>query len=116
MRLWWACASTTGAPVPRCTTVADPVPPGQRRAFDSYLKKHLKQKLWFYTRSGFTDSPGSAAFEGANFLGDETSDWTRASGLASLTPDMPQPCHRRRLPLHVRHRRLSANPAGTDKE
>src|SRR4051794_7253747 len=32
--------------------------------------------------------PGAAAYEGGNFPGDETTDWTRSSGLASLTTDM----------------------------
>ena len=32
--------------------------------------------------------PGSARYEFANFPGDETTDWSSSSGIASLTPDM----------------------------
>jgi sulfoquinovosidase len=53
-----------------------------------YERKHPKRALWFFTRAGYTGRPGSAAFESANFPGDETTDWTHSSGLASSTPDM----------------------------
>ena len=43
---------------------------------------------FFFTRAGYTGRPGAAAYENANFPGDETTDWTRSSGLASLSPDM----------------------------
>ena len=56
--------------------------------------------------------PGTAAYENANFPGDETTDWDRASGLASLTTDMLNRAvggaygyahrHRRLLRLHLR--------------
>jgi alpha-glucosidase (family GH31 glycosyl hydrolase) len=42
----------------------------------------------FFTRAGYTGRPGSAAYEGGNFPGDETTDWTHSSGIASLTTDM----------------------------
>ena len=42
----------------------------------------------FYTRAGYSGLPGSAADESSNFPGDETTDWSRSSGLASLTTDM----------------------------
>ena len=32
--------------------------------------------------------PGAAAYESANFPGDESPDWTPASGIRSLAPDM----------------------------
>lgn len=53
-----------------------------------YERKHPKRHLWFFTRAGYTGRPGSAAYESANFPGDETTDWTPSSGLASSTPDM----------------------------
>lgn len=59
-----------------------------RQALRRYERKHPKRHLWFFTRAGYTGSPGSAAFESANFPGDETTDWTHSSGLPSSTPDM----------------------------
>jgi alpha-glucosidase (family GH31 glycosyl hydrolase) len=58
-----------------------------RRLVDRYERRHHRQVFWF-TRSGFSGRPGSAAYEESNFPGDETSDWSAASGLASLAPDM----------------------------
>ncbi|MCQ8895008.1 hypothetical protein NQT62_00980 [Limnobacter humi] len=46
------------------------------------------RRIFFWTRAGYSGRQGSSAFESANFPGDETSDWSRASGLASLTTDM----------------------------
>lgn len=59
-----------------------------RDAIDSYERRHPGRRIWFFTRSGYSGTPGSAAYEGANFPGDETTDWSRSSGLASLTTDM----------------------------
>jgi alpha-glucosidase (family GH31 glycosyl hydrolase) len=59
-----------------------------RQEIRRYERKHPKRHLWFFTRAGYTGRPGSAAYENANFPGDETTDWTRSSGLASSTPDM----------------------------
>src|SRR5204862_277196 len=42
----------------------------------------------FFTRAGYSGTPGAAASESANFPGDETTDWSRSAGLASQTPDM----------------------------
>jgi alpha-glucosidase (family GH31 glycosyl hydrolase) len=53
-----------------------------------YERRHRNRQIWFFTRAGYTDRPGSAAYESANFPGDETTDWTHSSGLASSTPDM----------------------------
>lgn len=55
------------------------------RAFE---RSHPKRHIFYFTRAGYSGSPGSARYEFANFPGDETTDWTRASGLASQTPDM----------------------------
>ncbi len=59
-----------------------------RAALDEYEAAHPGRTLFFFTRSGYTGTPGTAAYENANFPGDETTDWGRASGLASLAPDM----------------------------
>ena len=59
-----------------------------RAAISAYERSHPGRKLWFFNRAGYSGSPGSAAYEGGNFPGDETTDWGQASGLASLAPDM----------------------------
>lgn len=59
-----------------------------RQELDAYGRAHPRRKLWFFTRAGYSGRPGAAAYEGANFPGDETTDYTRSSGLASLAPDM----------------------------
>ena len=53
-----------------------------------YHRAHPKRHPWFFTRAGYTGLPGNAAYEFSNFPGDETTDWGRTSGLASLTTDM----------------------------
>jgi alpha-glucosidase (family GH31 glycosyl hydrolase) len=58
------------------------------RAVRRFERHHPGRKAFSFTRAGYTGSPGSARYEFANFPGDETTDWTRASGLASQTPDM----------------------------
>ncbi len=59
-----------------------------REVIDGFEQSHPKRRIWFFTRAGHTGRPGAAAYEGGNFPGDETTDWTRSSGLASLTTDM----------------------------
>jgi alpha-D-xyloside xylohydrolase len=60
-----------------------------REILDRYQREHPERgKLWMYTRTGFSGRPGAAAYESANFPGDETSDYNRASGLPSLATDM----------------------------
>src|SRR4051812_43146822 len=44
--------------------------------------------VFFFTRAGYSGTPGAVADESANFPGDETTDWSRSAGLASQTPDM----------------------------
>jgi alpha-D-xyloside xylohydrolase len=44
-----------------------------------------RPRIHFYTRSGYTGAP---AWEEANFPGDETTDWSRSAGIASLTTNM----------------------------
>jgi alpha-glucosidase (family GH31 glycosyl hydrolase) len=46
------------------------------------------REVWFYTRTGHSGSPGSAAYEGGNFAGDNTTDWSRSFGIGSVVPDM----------------------------
>ena len=59
-----------------------------RQALDAYGKRHSGRSFFLFTRAGYTGRPGSAAYENANFPGDETTDWTHSSGLASIIPDM----------------------------
>jgi alpha-glucosidase len=59
-----------------------------RAAVDAYERGHRGRHIWFFTRAGFSGRPGSEAYVQGNFPGDETVDWSAASGLASLTPDM----------------------------
>ncbi len=59
-----------------------------REAITAYERAHPDRQLWFFNRAGYSGLPGSAAYEGGNFPGDETNDWTRSSGIASLTTDM----------------------------
>lgn len=50
-----------------------------------YQQAHPERSFFRYNRAGYL---GSARYEVANFPGDETTDFGKASGLASLTPDM----------------------------
>lgn len=59
-----------------------------RQAVDAWQRKHPARSVWFYVRSGFSGAPGSAAYEGGTFPGDEETSWSHADGLASLTSDM----------------------------
>jgi sulfoquinovosidase len=59
-----------------------------REAVQGYEHAHPHRRIWFFNRSGYSGTPGSAAYEGGNFPGDESTDWSRAAGLASLTADM----------------------------
>jgi alpha-glucosidase (family GH31 glycosyl hydrolase) len=55
------------------------------QAVQAFRRPHPHRRVWWFTRSGYS---GSARYEPANFPGDETTDWTRSSGLASQTTDM----------------------------
>lgn len=59
-----------------------------RQELARYERRHPRRRLFFYTRAGYSGRPGSAAYEGGNFPGDETTDWSRSSGIGSLTTDM----------------------------
>ncbi len=59
-----------------------------REFVDEYEKANPGREIAFYTRAGYSGTPGSAADESSNFPGDETTDWSRSSGIASLTTDM----------------------------
>ncbi|MDQ6818925.1 MAG: hypothetical protein M3076_01075 [Actinomycetota bacterium] len=59
-----------------------------RQVLDAYQHSHRGRTFFFFTRAGYSGRPGSAAYENGNFPGDETTDWTRSSGIASLIPDM----------------------------
>jgi len=57
-------------------------------AVRSFERRHPRRHIYWFTRNGYSGTPGSARYEMANFPGDETTDWSRSAGLASLTPDM----------------------------
>jgi alpha-glucosidase (family GH31 glycosyl hydrolase) len=59
-----------------------------REEITAYEHAHPGRTLWFFNRAGFSGTPGSAAYEGGNFPGDEATDFSQAAGLASSTPDM----------------------------
>ncbi len=59
-----------------------------RVELDRWQAAHPKARTWFFTRTGYSGTPGSAADEGANFAGDGTTDFSASSGLASQAPDM----------------------------
>ena len=59
-----------------------------RAAILAYEKTHPHRQLWFFNRTGYSGSPGSAAYEYANIPGDEATNWGQAAGLQSLAPDM----------------------------
>ncbi|MEA2167799.1 MAG: sulfoquinovosidase [Solirubrobacteraceae bacterium] len=58
-----------------------------RAVLDRWNRRH-HTNVWFFTRTGYSGTPGSAAYEGANFAGDGTTDFSASSGLASQAPDM----------------------------
>jgi alpha-glucosidase (family GH31 glycosyl hydrolase) len=59
-----------------------------RAAVNAFERTHPGRRIFFFTRAGYTGTPGAAAYEGGNFPGDETTDWSHAAGIASLTTDM----------------------------
>ncbi len=61
-----------------------------REAFDEYRAENRQSAVepWFFVRNGYSGRPGSAAFESASWSGDNTTDWSRASGLGAVIPDM----------------------------
>ncbi|HEU4362055.1 MAG TPA: TIM-barrel domain-containing protein [Mycobacterium sp.] len=56
-----------------------------QEAVDAFQQSHPGRSIWYYNRAGYT---GSAQYEGGNFPGDETTDFSVSSGLQSLAPDM----------------------------
>jgi alpha-glucosidase (family GH31 glycosyl hydrolase) len=59
-----------------------------REAVRSFERRHPRRRIYWFTRAGYSGTPGSARYEMANFPGDETTDWSRSAGIASLTTDM----------------------------
>jgi alpha-glucosidase (family GH31 glycosyl hydrolase) len=58
-----------------------------RKILDGYMRTHPRRHIFFFTRAGYSGTPGSAAYENAEFLGDNTTSWDPASGIASVVPD-----------------------------
>jgi alpha-glucosidase (family GH31 glycosyl hydrolase) len=59
-----------------------------REAIDAFRVAHPDREPWFFSRSGYTGRPGSAAYELGTFPGDETNDYNDDTGLPSIVPDM----------------------------
>jgi alpha-glucosidase len=59
-----------------------------RAAVRAWEARHPGRRVYFFQRAGFSGRPGSPASESAEFPGDETVDWQRATGLPSIVPDM----------------------------
>lgn len=59
-----------------------------REAFDEFLAENPDREPWFFTRFGYSGRKGSAHYESASWGGDNTSDWSRASGIGAMIPDM----------------------------
>lgn len=58
------------------------------QAVGAFERRHPHRRIYWFTRNGYSGTPGSTRWEMANFPGDETTDWSRSAGLASLTTDM----------------------------
>jgi alpha-glucosidase len=60
-----------------------------RQAVDAFQASHPGRQIWFFNRAGWTSGqPGSAAYESANFPGDENTDWSHSNGLGAQASDM----------------------------
>jgi alpha-glucosidase len=60
-----------------------------REELTRYARAHPHwTPAFFYMRSGYSGLPGSAAYDGGNWGGDETTDWGHASGLQAQTSEM----------------------------
>jgi alpha-glucosidase (family GH31 glycosyl hydrolase) len=59
-----------------------------RQAINQFERTHPGRQIFFYTRAGYSGDPGSTAYDGAEFLGDNTTSWDAASGIAAVLPDM----------------------------
>jgi alpha-glucosidase (family GH31 glycosyl hydrolase) len=59
-----------------------------REIVQSFEASHPGRSIVFFTRAGYTGKHSSTPYESFNFAGDETTDWSAASGLPSLAPDM----------------------------
>jgi alpha-glucosidase (family GH31 glycosyl hydrolase) len=59
-----------------------------REIVEQYEAAHPGRQIVFYTRSGYSGDPGSAAYTNFNFPGDEATNWNAASGLPAQTVDM----------------------------
>jgi alpha-glucosidase len=59
------------------------------RILRRYERAHPgRGRIFTFTRAGFSGRRGAAAYEGANFPGDETADWLHGTGISSLATDM----------------------------
>jgi alpha-glucosidase (family GH31 glycosyl hydrolase) len=59
-----------------------------RQAIDQFEHTHPGRHVFFYVRAGYSGSPGSTEYDGAEFLGDNTTSWDTSSGIGAVVPDM----------------------------
>lgn len=55
---------------------------------DKYEQENPDRNIMFFTRASFTGRPGSAAYEHAQFLGDNWQTWDSVTGLPAVIPDV----------------------------
>ncbi|MDX1695201.1 MAG: glycoside hydrolase family 31 protein [Ketobacteraceae bacterium] len=55
---------------------------------DKYERENPGREIMFFTRASFTGRPGSAAYEHAQFLGDNWQTWDSVTGLPAVIPDV----------------------------
>ncbi len=58
------------------------------KIFDDYMAAHPERELFFFTRSNYSGRPGSAAYENAQFLGDNAQTWDATTGIKAVLPDI----------------------------
>lgn len=59
-----------------------------RQAIGAWQRRHPGRTVYFFSRAAYAGAPGSAAWENAQFPGDNTVDWSPSTGIASVVPDM----------------------------
>ncbi len=86
------CTSPTARRARRCTTGCPSLfHRATMKAVRRFERRHPRREIFYFTRAGYTGTPGSARYEYANFPGDETTDWTRAAGPRLADPRHAQP-------------------------
>lgn len=58
------------------------------RIVDAFEQANPGTDVFYFTRSNYSGRPGSAAYEHAQFLGDNTQSWDALTGIKSVIPDV----------------------------